>query len=113
MKNQAEIAERIRNHYVEKAPTKLEQMKALDKKVKRPAKIFSYIFGTVGALVLGTGMSLAMKVIGDAMLAGIGIGLVGIAMVSLAYPIYQKAVNGRRKKYAEQMIALADEISGE
>ncbi len=110
MKNQAEIAERIRDRYVEKTPTKLEQMKALDKKAKRPVQIFSYIFGAVGALVLGTGMSLAMKVIGDAMLAGIGIGLVGIAMVSLAYPMYQKMVNGRRKKYAAQMIALADEL---
>ena len=84
------MMEKKKFEYTYTAPTKLEQMKALDKKAKRPVQIFSYIFGAVGALVLGTGMSLAMKVIGDAMLAGIGIGLVGIAMVSLAYPMYQK-----------------------
>ena len=74
--------EHIREQYAEKRVTKFDELKALDKRVKRPAEIFAYTFGVVGALVLGTGMCLAMKVIGDMMALGIVIGVVGIGMVS-------------------------------
>lgn len=104
--------ERIRAAYTDHEVTKLDELKQLNKKVKRPTQILAYAFGTVGALVLGTGMCLAMEVIGDLMIAGIGIGLVGIAMVSLTYPIYQKMLNKRRQKYAEQIITLSDELLG-
>ena len=112
MNNEIKTVERIRADYTEQAPTKVDELKALDKKVKRPAAIFAYIFGTVGSLVLGTGMCLAMKVIGDMMIAGIGIGLAGIAMVSLTYPIYKGLLARRRKKYAERIVAMSDEILG-
>jgi len=106
-------AERLINGYTEKHPTKVDELKALDKKVKNPARIFAYIFGVIGSLVLGTGMCLAMKIIAQTtqlMLAGIGIGLVGILMVSVNYYIYQKILNKRKKKYAEQIIEKSNEI---
>ena len=111
--NELKSIERIRAAYTATEPTKLDELKALNKKVKRPAQIFSYIFGTVGALVLGTGMCLAMKVIGDMMIAGIAIGVVGIAMVSLNYPIYGKLLSRRRKKYADQVLSISTELLGE
>lgn len=104
--------EHIRASYTGRQVTKLDELKRLNKRVKRPAQIFAYIFGTVGALVLGTGMCLAMKVIGDLMLAGIGIGLVGIALVSITYPIYKAMLGARRKKYADKVITLSDELLG-
>ena len=108
--NEMKKVEEIRANYVVGEPTKLDELKALNKKVKKPAKVFSYIFGTVGALVMGTGMCFAMKVIGNMMLGGIGIGLAGIAMVSLTYPIYKAMLNSRRKKYADRVIAISDEL---
>ena len=109
---ETKITQRIRDQYTAKEPTKLDELRALDKKVKRPATVFAYIFGIIGSLVLGTGMCLAMKVIGDMMIAGIGIGLAGIAMVSLTYPIYKGLLARRRKKYAERIVAMSDEILG-
>lgn len=105
--------ERIRNQYAERKPTEFEQLKALDKKVKRPAEVFAYVFGSVGALVLGTGMCLAMKVIGDAMALGIAIGLVGIGMVSVTYSLYQKLLRGRKQKYAAEILELSDGLLNE
>ena len=88
--------EKIRNNYTEKETTKLDELKSLDKKVKRPAQIFSYVYGSLSSLVLGTGMCLAMKVIGNSMALGIGIGLVGIALTLSTYPIYNKILNNNK-----------------
>ena len=104
----------IRDAYTEKGVTKLDELKALNKKVVTPADIFAYTFGIIGALVLGLGMCLAMQVIGAntsfAMPLGIVIGLVGIFMVSVNYPLYKKILAERKKKYAKQVLSLTDEL---
>jgi hypothetical protein len=108
--NEAKIIDRIREQYTAKEQTKLDELRDLDKKVKRPATVFAYAFGTIGALILGTGMCFAMKVIGDMMAAGILIGLAGIAMVSLTYPIFKRLLRGRKQKYAAEIMQLSDSI---
>ena len=115
MNDEKKIAEQIRAQYEVKDASRLDELKKLDGKVKTPCGIFAYSFGTVGALVLGVGMCLAMKVIGDgsdAMMAlGIVIGVVGIAGVSVNYPIYKKIREHGKKKYAFEIMQLAKEIS--
>ena len=104
------VARKIRAQYMEKESTDLDALRALDAKVTRPATVFAYVFGTVGALVLGAGMSLAMKVIGNAMLPGIVIGCTGIAMVSCTYTLYKKLLAKRRAKYRDEIHALSEKI---
>lgn len=114
MKNQQQAIEKIRASYTEKETTKFDELKALDKKVKNPAKIFAYVFGSLSSLVLGLGMSLAMRVIGVGlsygMLLGIIIGVLGIALVSINYPIYKAILKARKNKYASKIIDLSNEI---
>ena len=114
MTTQTNTIERIRASYVEKETTKFDELKQLDKKVKRPAQIFAYTYGSLSSLVLGTGMSLAMKIIGGtlsfAMPLGIAVGVVGIGLVSSTYPLYKKILNGRKKKYAKQIFELSDSL---
>ena len=110
MQTQTAIIEKIRASYTRKERTKLDELKALDKQVKRPAQIFAYTYGTIGALVLGTGMCLAMKVLGSAMALGIIIGLLGIAMSLTTYPLFKKFLKSRKDKYCEKIFALSDEI---
>ena len=118
------LVQKIRTQYTEKENAQLDTLKALDKKVKKPANIFAYTFGVIGSLVLGSGMSLAMNVIEPStyfgitisenmMLPGIIIGMLGIVMVSINYPIYKRILNSRRNKYAGKIIALSDEILSE
>lgn len=115
------LVQKIRTQYTDKENTQLDELKALDKKVKKPANVFAYTFGTIGSLVLGSGMSLAMNVIEpgkyfgitiseNMMLPGIIIGLLGIAMVSVNYPIYKSILGARRNKYSDKIIALSDRI---
>ena len=102
--------EQIRRQYEQttQEKTAFDQLKELDRKVKLPTEIFGYTFGSVGALVLGTGMTMAMGLIGGGMVIGIAIGVVGIVMMSINYPIYQKILKSRKNKYAKQIFALSD-----
>ena len=108
--NEIKTVEKIRNTYVAYEPTKLDELKALNKRVKRPAKIFAYVFGSLGSLVLGTGMCLAMKVIGNLMPLGIAVGVLGIAAVSANYFLYQSILKSRKRKYGTQILKLSDEL---
>ncbi len=107
-----QYAESIRQQYAPKSEsvTKLEQLKRLDAKVHRPAAVFAYIFGIIGALVLGAGMCLAMRIIGDLMPLGIVVGVIGIAMVTVNYFIYKAILKSRKRKYADQVMSLSDEL---
>lgn len=105
MKNYDE--ERLREEYSKKPKTGLDEAKKLDQKCKLPAYIFAYTFGILGALILGIGMCLAMEVIasGPVMVAvGVIVGIIGIIMVSINYPIYNKILKARKEKYASSII---------
>lgn len=110
------LVQRIRTQYTEKADTQLDALKALDKKVKRPANLFGIIFGSLSAIIMGSGMSLVMTDIGATvgidrpLVPGIIIGLVGILMAIVNFPIFKSILNSRRKKYANEIIALSDKI---
>ena len=108
-KRRQEVAA-IRAEYEERTPDRLSELEALDRKIRRPANVFAYAFGAFGALVLGTGMCLAMKVIGSSVPLGIVIGCVGIAMVSADYSIYRCILRAAKKKNAAKILSLSDEI---
>ena len=113
------LVQKIRTQYTEKEHTQLDALKELDAKVKRPASAFAYIFGGIGAIIMGSGMSLVMTDIGETlgmantMVPGIIIGVVGLIMVIINYPIYKNILGSRRKKYAEQIIEISDSIINE
>lgn len=118
--NEQEEIKAIRQKYcpAEENENKMEKLRRLDAAVTGKAQAFSLIFGIVGALLLGTGMSLAMTDLGDilgfsktpAMAIGILIGLVGIALVALAYPVYNRTIKKEREKIAPEIIRLTDEL---
>lgn len=110
-------AEAIANEYAPKDTSKVIALKKLDRKAKSKANIFAYTFGVTMALVLGVGMCLSMKVIGNGsafmMAVGIITGILGIAGVSVNYPIYRKLLERGKRQYAFEIMQLAKEISEE
>ena len=109
------FAEAIANEYAPKNTSKVVALKKLDRKAKSKAEIFTYSFGVAMTLILGVGMCLAMHVIGSgtpaSMVAGIMIGLVGIAGICANYPIYKKLLAAGKQKYAFEIMQLAKEIT--
>lgn len=108
-------AESITKEYAPKETSKVVALRKLDNKAKRPANIFAYTFGIISALVLGIGMCLCMNQFDlngtVSMVLGIIIGIIGIAGVSINYPIYKKLLKKGKNKYAFEIVELAKEIS--
>lgn len=110
------LVQKIRTQYTEKEHTQLDELKELDAKVKRPVNVFAYVFGCISAIIMGSGMSLVMTDIGEMvgmsnpMTPGIVIGIIGMIMAIVNYPIYQKKLAARREKYADQIMQLSDKI---
>ena len=119
-RNEQQAAAKIREHYTEKQITDLDTLRELDAKVKRPARVFAYVFGSISAIIMGAGMSLIMTDIAeiielavDPMLPGIVIGVVGMIMALLNYPMYKGILGSRKKKYGTKILELSNKIMGE
>ncbi len=118
-KEQAEL-KRIREKYENKSKEedKMERLRRLDNSATQKAQAVSLIFGVLGTLILGFGMSLVMtdlsEIIGShkdmAMIYGIAIGTAGGVIASLAYPIYNAVLKNVRKKIAPEILRLTDEL---
>ena len=110
-------AEKIASEYAPKETRKVVALKKLDNRVKLPANIFAYTFGVVMTLLLGVGMCLSMKVIGDGSTLftalGVVVGVIGVVGISVNYPIYKKILEKSKKKYSADIISLANQIAAE
>jgi hypothetical protein len=112
-------AQRIRARYLEKQTTELDTLRALDTRVRRPAAVFAYIFGSISAVIMGAGMSLVMTDIGatvgiaDPLIPGIVIGIVGMILALINYPIYKGILGSRKRKYGAGILALSEKIMKE
>ena len=110
------FAESIAKDYAPKDNSKIVALKKLDNKAKLPATVFTYTFGIISSLVVGTGMTLAMQVIGSgifSMIAGIVIGIIGFIGCGINYPIYKRMLEKGKAKYAYEIVELARQISEE
>ena len=108
------LAESIAKDYAPKDNSKIVALKKLDNRAKLPATIFTYSCGVVSALVFGTGMCLAMKVIGGGtagMVLGVIVGIIGLIGCGVNYPIYKKLLEKGKSKYAYEIVELAREIT--
>lgn len=107
--------------YDKKEDSKIDQLRELDKKAKRGANVFAYVFGSIGALILGIGMCLGMQVFTDDFLPqlnncqgiGIVIGIVGIVLVTVNYFIYKKLLENGKNKYSQEILSLSKALLNE
>ena len=118
-KDRAEL-KRIREKYT--APIEVEdtmaRVRRLDAGVTNTAQAVALVFGVIGTLILGFGMSLCMTDLGEilgsyrdmAMVIGIIVGVVGGVLAGLAYPVYNAIVKAKRRKLAPEIIRLTDEL---
>lgn len=114
MERKNKTVEKICGRYATRERSKLDELKALDKRARMPATVFAYIFGVVATLVLGTGMCLVLKAIGQTLSfarpLGIAIGCVGTVCMSANYFIYCVMRNAGKKKYGERIVSLGNEL---
>ena len=112
---QQKEVEAIRKKYLPREEDKMEQLRKLHAIPTQKAQACAIALGVIGALIMGTGMSLAMTDIGSAlgslsMVIGIVIGIVGMVLVALAYPLYNRVLKKQREKIAPEILRLTDEL---
>jgi hypothetical protein len=106
---QQEEAKNIRQKYMPREENKMEQLRRLDKSAEKPGTIASLIIGIIGALLLGIGMVCTLVWV-DYFILGIVVGVLGIAGVAVAYPVFFIVTKKQREKLAPQIMKLSDEL---
>lgn len=110
--------ENIRKNYLPKEEDKLAQLRKLHNSASQKAQAWAIAIGVIGTLILGTGMSLTMTDLGAslglpavlAMALGVGAGLLGLILVALAYPVYDKILKKERARIAPEILRLSEEL---
>ncbi len=96
----------------------MTRVRRLDAAATKKATVVSLILGILGSLLLGSGMSLIMTELSSylqldktaALLTGIPLGLIGIPLIAVAYPVYRQIAKRERKKIAPEILRLTDEL---
>lgn len=107
---QSKEVQEIRNKYLPKEESKLEELKRLDNKVQKAGVMASLIIGITGCLVFGVGFCLVMQVIGNSIPLGVVVGIIGVAIMIAAYPVYRRVYNKTRQKLAPRILELTEEV---
>ncbi len=108
-KQQEEI-EKIRRKYLPPEENKMEQLRRLDRSATKKGTRVSIAVGVVSALLMGVGMCCSMVWMGVWFIPGIVIGLIGIAGVAAAYPLYNRITRKERERLAPQILKLTEEL---
>ena len=106
-------AQRLASEYAPKDTSRLTALRKLDNRAKLPAVVTAYSLGIVSALVLGLGMCLSMGVLGggSAFAGGIVLGVLGLAGMGINYPLYCRLLSQGKRRYAQDILTLAREIT--
>ena len=108
-KEQEEVRN-IRKKYIPQEEDSLQRLRRLDSGVQNKATVRALTIGIIGTLIMGLGMSLCLVWAGNWFVPGIFIGIVGIGLILLAYPIYQRTLIKQREKIAPEILRLTDEL---
>ena len=108
-KEQAEI-KNIRSKYIPKEENKMEQLQRLDASATQKATMYAIIVGVIGALILGAGMSCCLVWTNSLLIPGIVIGIIGMAVLAVAYPLYNRTLKKERERIAPEILRLTDEL---
>ena len=114
----------IRKKYTPTEPEDVDNitlLRNIDSEVTRKATVRALTTGVIGALSMGTGMSLLMTDLSStmgldswiALLIGIVIGMVGLIIMCVTYPLYNHILERERARVADEVIRLSDELLGE
>ncbi|MBQ8619394.1 MAG: hypothetical protein IJ418_18080 [Clostridia bacterium] len=107
---QQEEVKRIRSKYVKQEENKMAQLRRLDQSVAKKGSAYAIAIGTISALVMGSGMSMAMVWTDTLLVPGIIVGSIGIAGVCTAYPVYMHVTKKERERIAPEILRLSEEL---
>lgn len=109
---QQEEIEKIRKKYIPPEEDKMAQLRRLDRSSTVKGTRVAIVIGVIGCLLLGLGMSCSMVWMGPWFMLGIVIGILGLALMGAAFPVYTRITRRERARLAPQILQLSDELRG-
>ena len=103
----------IRKRYLPKVESRFEELKRLDRQVQTSGSVPSLTAGIIGFLLFGLGVCMSVKIVGESMVLGVLLGLVGLTGMLLAYPIYRRILEKTKDKFVPRILELTSELIGE
>lgn len=107
-------AETLASEYAPRDTSRVSALRRLDARAKLPATVLAYSLGIAGALVMGVGMCLSMGILAEGpgvSVAGVALGLVGLAAMAANYPVYKRVLARGKSRYAFEIVELAREVA--
>ena len=110
---QSREAQMIRDKYLPRKESALDELKRLDRTVDNAGMIPSLVIGILSCLVFGLGMCFGLGALGYSMVLAVLFGAIGAAGMILAYPVYLRCTNAAKEKYQPRILELAAQLCGE
>lgn len=107
---QQEEIRRIRSKYMKQEEDKMAQLRRLDQSVTKKGSACAIALGTISALIMGAGMSMTMVWTNTLLIPGIIVGVIGIAGVCMAYPVYAHVTKKERERIAPEILRLSEQL---
>ena len=109
---------KIRKKYEFREEDPISRIRKLDNSVTQKATAISLVFGIIGVLIMGSGMSFIMTDLGSIIgmsgnitwILGMLTGVIGLILVALAYPMYNNVLKKEREKVASEILELTEEL---
>lgn len=108
-KEQEEL-KRIRNKYLPKEENKMELLRKMDAQVTQKATMYSIIIGVIGTLILGIGMCCCLVWANSVFVLGIIVGVIGMGILALAYPLFNRTIKTERERIAPEVLRLTEDL---
>lgn len=101
----------IRQRYLPKEESKLEELKRLDRQAQQAGMPESLCLGVIGCLVFGLGLCMSLDAIPGGIVLGVILGIIGTAIMIPAYPVYRRIAQKTKNALTPRILELANELS--
>ena len=108
-KQQDEI-KRIRQKYISVEEDKMTQLRKLDQSVTTSGTIAAIVVGLIGTLIFGGGLSCCLLWSNQYLFLGIVLGIIGMLVMSVSYPLFVYIAKKKRQKLAPEILKLTEEM---
>ena len=108
-KQQQEI-QAIRQKYLPPNEDKMTLLRRLDAQATRRGTTAALVIGTIGCLVLGIGMCCCLVWADSVFVLGIIVGVIGMGILALAYPLFNRTIKTERERIAPEVLRLTEDL---
>ena len=111
--SESKEAQMIRDKYLPREESALDELKRLDRAVDNAGMIPALTLGIMSCLVFGLGMCFALGALPKSMVLGVLFGIIGTVGMLFAYPVHRRCICKAKETHQARILELAAQLCGE